>query len=64
MIFTTSYDEFALKAFKVNSLDYLLKPVQKEELQAALNKFQKLKVQLSNRILNIDKSGKRTCSKN
>jgi len=44
VIFTTSYDEFALKAFKVNSLDYLLKPVQKEELQAALNKYQKLKV--------------------
>ena len=44
VIFTTSYDEFALKAFKVNSLDYLLKPVQKEELQAALNKYQKLKI--------------------
>jgi two-component system, LytTR family, response regulator LytT len=41
VIFTTSYDEFALKAFKVNSLDYLLKPVQKEELEAALNKFRK-----------------------
>jgi two-component system, LytTR family, response regulator LytT len=43
VIFTTSYDEFALKAFKVNSLDYLLKPVQKDELQAAINKYQKLK---------------------
>jgi DNA-binding LytR/AlgR family response regulator len=43
VIFTTSYDEYALKAFKVNSVDYLLKPIQKEELQAALNKFQKLK---------------------
>ena len=42
VIFTTSYDEFALKAFKVNSVDYLLKPVQKEELQAALQKFKKL----------------------
>ncbi|WP_041736359.1 LytR/AlgR family response regulator transcription factor [Dyadobacter fermentans] len=39
VIFTTSYDEYALKAFKVNSVDYLLKPVQKEELEAALNKF-------------------------
>lgn len=39
VIFTTSYDEFALKAFKVNSIDYLLKPVQKEELSAALSKF-------------------------
>ncbi len=43
VIFTTSYDEYALKAFKVNSVDYLLKPVQKEELQAALAKYRKLK---------------------
>jgi two-component system response regulator LytT len=42
VVFTTSYDEFALKAFKVNSVDYLLKPIQKEELQAALDKFKKL----------------------
>src|SRR5215212_2899860 len=41
VIFTTSYDEYALKAFKVNSVDYLLKPIQKEELAAALNKFRK-----------------------
>jgi len=43
VIFTTSYDEFALKAFKVNSLDYLLKPVQKDELEHAINKFKNLK---------------------
>ena len=43
VIFTTSYDEYALKAFKVNSVDYLLKPVQKEELQAALDKFTRLR---------------------
>lgn len=43
VIFTTSYDEFALQAFKVNSIDYLLKPVQKEDLEAALNKFKQLK---------------------
>jgi len=43
VIFTTSYDEFALKAFKVNSVDYLLKPVQKEDLEAALVKFKKMK---------------------
>jgi DNA-binding LytR/AlgR family response regulator len=42
VIFTTSYDEYALKAFKVNSVDYLLKPVQTEELQAALAKYNKL----------------------
>jgi len=43
VIFTTSYDEYALKAFKVNSVDYLLKPVQKEDLQAALNKLKTMK---------------------
>ncbi|MBX7108037.1 MAG: LytTR family DNA-binding domain-containing protein [Chitinophagales bacterium] len=39
VIFTTAYDEFALKAFKVNSVDYLLKPIDKNELQNALQKF-------------------------
>src|SRR5215510_9228842 len=43
VIFTTSYDEYALKAFKVNSVDYLLKPVQKEDLKAALAKLQNMK---------------------
>ena len=42
VIFTTSYDEFALKAFKVNSVDYLLKPIQKDELEAAISKFRNL----------------------
>ncbi len=39
IIFITAYDQYAIKAFKVNSLDYLLKPVKREELAAALNKF-------------------------
>ncbi len=43
VIFITSYDEYALKAFKVNSVDYLLKPVQKEDLEVALNKYRDLK---------------------
>src|SRR5215212_8735314 len=43
VIFITSYDEYALKAFKVNSVDYLLKPVQKEDLHAALEKFRQIK---------------------
>jgi two-component system, LytTR family, response regulator LytT len=43
VIFITSYDEYALKAFKVNSVDYLLKPVQKDELSAALDKYRKMK---------------------
>lgn len=42
VIFTTAYDEYALKAFKVNSIDYILKPVDKDELQAALDKLKNL----------------------
>ncbi|MDB4286342.1 LytTR family DNA-binding domain-containing protein [bacterium] len=41
VIFTTAYDEYAIQAFKVNSLDYLLKPIKREELKAALGKFKK-----------------------
>lgn len=39
IIFTTAFDQYAIQAFKVNSIDYLLKPVQEEELDAALQKF-------------------------
>lgn len=39
VIFTTAYNEYAIRAFKVNSIDYLLKPVEKEELSAAFQKF-------------------------
>jgi DNA-binding LytR/AlgR family response regulator len=39
VIFTTAYDEYALKAFKVNSVDYILKPVDKGELHSALKKL-------------------------
>ncbi|UII28485.1 LytTR family transcriptional regulator DNA-binding domain-containing protein [Fulvivirga maritima] len=39
VIFTTAYDEFALKAFEVNALDYLLKPIQTERLNESLNKL-------------------------
>lgn len=42
IIFITAYDQFAIDAFKVNSIDYLLKPIKKEELQAAIEKFKKL----------------------
>lgn len=40
IIFTTAYDQYALKAFKVNSIDYLLKPIDEEELSEAIKKFQ------------------------
>ena len=39
VIFTTAYDEYALKAFKVNCIDYLLKPIDQDELNNAVNKF-------------------------
>lgn len=40
VIFTTAYDQYAIRAFEVNSVDYLLKPVQQEKLQRALEKLQ------------------------
>lgn len=43
LIFTTAYDEYALKAFKLNSIDYLLKPIDNEELKVAVKKFEKRK---------------------
>ncbi|MDR1200012.1 MAG: LytTR family DNA-binding domain-containing protein [Tannerellaceae bacterium] len=42
VIFTTAYDEHAIKAFKLNSIDYLLKPFDEKELEAALTKFENI----------------------
>jgi DNA-binding LytR/AlgR family response regulator len=39
VIFTTAYDEYALKAFKLNSIDYLLKPIDEDDLEVAISKF-------------------------
>lgn len=39
VIFTTAYDEYALKAFKLNSIDYLLKPIDEDDLEVAVHKF-------------------------
>jgi DNA-binding LytR/AlgR family response regulator len=42
IIFTTAYDQFAIKAFKLNSIDYLLKPIDPEELEKAILKFKNM----------------------
>ncbi|MDR7371263.1 LytTR family DNA-binding domain-containing protein [Flavobacterium aquidurense] len=41
IIFTTAYDEYALKAFKLNSIDYLLKPIDEDDLEIAVTKFKR-----------------------
>ena len=43
VVFTTAYDEYALQAFAVNSIDCLLKPVEPEQLARALNKLERLR---------------------
>jgi len=46
VIFTTAYDEYAVQAFKVNSIDYLLKPIKSSELEQAIIKFEKIHQQI------------------
>ncbi|RRB07545.1 LytR/AlgR family response regulator transcription factor [Larkinella rosea] len=43
IIFTTAYDEYAIRAFKLNSIDYLLKPIEPEELKTAFDKYHRWK---------------------
>lgn len=54
VIFITAYDEYMIKAFKVNSVDYLMKPVHYEELVAAIEKFKKLYIKKEESI-NLEK---------
>lgn len=53
VIFITAYDEYWQEAFEYNSIDYLLKPVKKERLEAALKKFQELKDFFTSRFTNL-----------
>ncbi|MBP1223768.1 LytR/AlgR family response regulator transcription factor [Flavobacterium sp. 1355] len=56
IIFTTAYDEYALKAFKLNSIDYLLKPIDEDDLDVAVTKFKSRlpKPESENRNLQLD----------
>jgi len=54
IIFTTAYDEYALRAFKLNSIDYLLKPIDEEDLAAAVNKYKDRAPQPQNMSLDFE----------
>lgn len=55
IIFTTAFDEYALKAFKLNSIDYLLKPIDDLELKVAIEKYQQLYVEQKTKNLDFEK---------
>ena len=58
VIFTTAYDEYTLRAFKLNSIDYLLKPIDEDDLEAAVTKFKMLlpkqELQTQNRTIDFE----------
>lgn len=51
VVFTTAYSEYAIKAFEVNSVDYLLKPIGKNELSRAIDKFKKYNTEQHQRMI-------------
>lgn len=54
IIFTTAYDAYALKAFKLNSIDYLLKPIDEDELVTAVNKYKSQQPAVANLQVDIN----------
>ena len=63
VIFTTAFNEYAIEAFKVNSVDYLLKPVKKEELKKAIEKYESLQQSsLASEMANLQNLLKNTAS--
>jgi DNA-binding LytR/AlgR family response regulator len=54
IIFTTAYDEYALKAFKLNSIDYLLKPIDEDELKIAVEKYKNTAPKQTDVQVNLD----------
>ena len=56
MIFTTAFNEYAIKAFQVNSIDYLLKPIRLEALENALRKLDELRSVLSPQEMRVDQN--------
>ncbi len=53
VIFTTAFDEYMLKAFKVNSIDYLLKPIKQEELKKSLDKYHRMRDQFGHQAVDM-----------
>ena len=54
IIFTTAFDEYALQAFKLNSIDYLLKPIDEAELDAAVKQFNAVRPKVTNAQINFE----------
>jgi len=54
VIFTTAYDQYALEAFKLNSIDYLLKPIDEDDLCIAIEKFNSFKPQQEKSVVSFD----------